>query len=72
MRMIEAATGFEGVLRQVPRLVDVHFELGALYADHLADVRRARVHWNAFLKARPNEGRSAEVRRRLAGLPSGS
>ncbi len=66
----ESAAMFEEVLRQVPSQPDVHLELGDLYAGPLADPARARIHYNAVLRHAPQHPQAAEIRRRLADLPS--
>ncbi|MCP3963557.1 MAG: sulfatase-like hydrolase/transferase [bacterium] len=64
-----AAASFEEVLGTVPQQPDSHLELGELYAGPLADPRRARTHFNAFLRYAPRHPRAADVKQQIAALP---
>jgi len=67
----EAAEVLEDLLLQAPELAEAHLELGYLDADALDRPKRARAHFNAFLRRAPNDPRAASVRERLVALPAG-
>jgi arylsulfatase A-like enzyme/Flp pilus assembly protein TadD len=64
----DAAKLFQLALQHAPQAVEIHFELGDLYAGPLHDPDRARMHYNAILKHAANHPRAADARQRLQAL----
>ncbi len=69
-RWSEAESEFNAVLDGGGFYPMVHRELGELYAGPLKDLRRARAHYNAYLKTAPRAQDAEEIRSRLAALDS--
>ncbi|MCD4750495.1 MAG: sulfatase-like hydrolase/transferase [Thermoanaerobaculales bacterium] len=64
----EAAAVFEQALAAGPADPTINLELGDLYAGPLANMKRARAHYNAFIAVAPNHPRATEIRRTLSTL----
>jgi len=65
----DAAAQFEALLQTAPTHAMAHLALGQIYSRQPSTRDKARTHYTQFLQLRPDDPKSAEVRRWLSANP---